>query len=329
MRKNTASASSGTAVRWQAGEDVLTSVLRSLRLQGSVFCRAILSAPWGLDLEPQEYAHFHVLEQGNAWLRLKREKRPQALREGDLVVIPHGGGHVLTDAPATRPVPLGSLVKPLGPGGLHQVVRFGGGGGTTRLICGAFRFGPSARHPLLAVLPPAILVRGSAGRPPSWLKPILDSLDSEARRNQPGAETVISRLTDVIFVQAVRAWIDTQPETEGGWLGALRDPQIGRSLVLIHRQPEQTWTVASLAAGVGMSRSPFSARFASLVGEGPLSYLRRWRLQLAGDLLVREPLTIAEVAMRVGYQSEAALSRAFRREWGVSPTAYRRRTAAA
>ena len=321
--------SSGAAVRWQAGDDVLTSVLRSMRLQGSVFCRAELSAPWGIALEPQDYAHFHVLEQGNAWLRLRGEERPQPVGEGDLVLIPHGGGHSLTDEPTTPPVPLGSLVKCLGPGGQYDVIHFGGGGGATRLICGAFRFGASARHPLLAALPPVILVRGSAGRPAARLEPILDFLGDEARRDQPGAEMVISRLNDVIFIQAVRAWMETRPRTESGWLGALRDPQIGQSLALLHLHPERPWTVAALAVEVGMSRSPFSARFARLVGEGPLSYLRRWRLQMAGDLLLREPLSVAEVATRVGYQSEAALSRAFRREWGVTPSAYRRRGAAA
>ncbi len=289
-------------VRWQAGDDVLTSVLVSLRLQGSVFCRAELSAPWGLDLEPQEYVHFHVMEQGSGWLRLKGVRQAQPLRQGDLAVIPHGGGHVLTDSLGTRAVRLGSLVKPIGPGGPQNVFRFGGGGATARLVCGAFRFGPSARHPLLAALPPVILIRGSAGQPASWLEPVLGFLGDEARREQPGTQTVISRLTDVIFVQAVRAWMQDQPG-DAGWLGALRDPQIGRSLAFMHRQPDREWTVAGLAADVGMSRSPFSARFARLVGEGPLSYLRKWRLRLAGDLLLRESLTVAEVAARVGYQS--------------------------
>jgi AraC-like DNA-binding protein len=318
-----------TAVRWQAGDDVLTAVLRSLRLQGSVFCRAELSAPWGIALEPQDYAHFHVMEQGSAWLRLRGEKDAQPLGEGDLALVPHGGGHALTDEPTTPAVPLGSLVKRPSPGGQYNVIHFGEGGGSTRLVCGAFRFGPSARHPLLAALPPVILVRGSAGRPAPWLDAILGFLGEEASRNQPGTETVISRLSDVIFVQAVRTWMETRPATEGGWLGALRDPQVGRSLMLLHGHPDRSWTVAALAAEVGMSRSPFSARFARLVGDGPLSYLRRWRLQLAGDLLVREPFTVAEIAERVGYQSEPALSRAFRREWGMSPTAYRRRGAAA
>src|SRR4030095_15368910 len=122
-----------TAVRWQARDDVLTSVLRSLRLQGSVFCRAELSAPWGLELEAQDYAHFHVMERGNAWLRLKGEKRPQPLLEGDLVLVPHGRGHVLTDAPGTRPVPLGSLVKRRGPGDQYNVIHFGGDGAEARL----------------------------------------------------------------------------------------------------------------------------------------------------------------------------------------------------
>ena len=121
--------------------------------------------------------------------------------------------------------------------------------------------------------------------------------------------------------------METQPETERGWLGAMRDPQIGQSLALMHGHPERAWSVATLAANVGMSRSPFSARFAALVGDGPLSYLRKWRLRLAGDLLAHEPLSVAQVAAQVGYESEAALSRAFRREWGVSPTTYRRREA--
>jgi AraC-like DNA-binding protein len=316
----------GARVRWQAGDDVLTGILRSLQLQGSVFCRAELSAPWGMALDSQDYAHFHVLEQGSAWLRLKGGKAPRPLGQGDLAVIPHGDGHALTDSPTTPTVPLGSLVKRPGPGAHYDVIHFGGGGVTTMLVCGAFRFGPSARHPLIAALPPTIVVRGSAGRPAAWLEPLLGFLSDEARSNEPGAEAVISRLTDVIFVHAVRAWMESQPRSHNGWLGALRDPQISRALALVHRHPERAWTVATLGAEVGMSRSPFSARFASLVGEGPLSYLRRWRLQLAGDLLVREPRTaVAEVAARVGYLSEAALSRAFRGEWGVSPTAYRHR----
>jgi AraC-like DNA-binding protein len=325
MRKSSEATAAKEAVRWQADHDVLATVLRSLRVQGSVFCRAAASAPWGLALEAQNFAHFHVMEKGNAWLRLKGQKNPEPLREGDLAVIPHGKGHALTDAPTTNPVPLSSLSKPGGPSGLHRILRFGGGGEAARLVCGAFRFGPSIRHPLLQVLPPAILVRGSAGRPAPWLEPILAFLGDEAGHDQPGAETVISRLTDVIFVQAVRTWMESQPQTDRGWLGALRDPQIGQALSLIHSDPRRAWSVSTLAARVAMSRSPFSARFAALVGEGPLSYLRRWRLQLASDLLAREPLTVAQVAAKVGYQSEASLSRAFHRELGVSPAAYRRR----
>lgn len=316
----------GARVLWQAGDDVLTVILRSLGLQGSVFCRAELSEPWGMTLDAQDYAHFHVLEQGSAWLRLKGEKAPRQLSQGDLAVIPHGDGHALTDSPSTPTVPLDSLVKRPGPGRHYDVIQFGGGGVSALLVCGAFRFGPSDRHPLIAALPQTIVVRGSAGRPAAWLEPLLGFLSDEARTNDPGAEAVISRLTDVIFVQAVRTWMESHPRSHSGWLGALRDPQIGRALALVHRHPERAWTVATLAAEVGMSRSPFAARFGSLVGEGPLSYLRRWRLQLAGDLLVREPFAaVAEVAARVGYLSEAALSRAFRREWGISPTAYRHR----
>ena len=179
------------AVRWQAGDDVLSSVLRSLRPRGHVFCRAELSAPWGLEFVAREFAHFHVVEEGSAWLRLKDQEAPRPVAQWDLVLIPPGGGHVLTDTPDTTPVPLGSLVKPREEGGHHELLRFGGGGHLTRLVCGSFRLGPPAGHPLLALMPPAVVVRGSAGKPPAWLAPVLDFLGDEARSNQPGAETVI------------------------------------------------------------------------------------------------------------------------------------------
>src|SRR5207253_4752553 len=205
-------------------------------------------------------------------------------------------------------------------------VRHGGGGAETALICGSFRFEGSRTHPLLSVLPPLIHIQGDGGassRTTEWLSTTLRFLAAEARHPRPGAETLISRLTDVVFVQALRAWIESQPEGVGGWLGALRDRQIAAALGQIHRQPERDWSVARLASTVGMSRSSFAARFTALVGEAPLAYLTRWRMHLAGELLRGRDLSVSEIAGRVGYESEAAFSKAFKREAGISPGAYR------
>jgi AraC-like DNA-binding protein len=167
---------------------------------------------------------------------------------------------------------------------------------------------------------------GSAGsRSGEWLDPLLKLLASEAREPRQGSATVMSRLTDVIFVEALRVWLDAQPSGEGGWLGALRDPQIGRALARAHSEPQRDWSVAALAAEVGMSRSPFAARFKELVGEPPLAYLTRWRMELVAGLMRSGKPTLSDMAERVGYDSEAAFSKAFKRHFGLSPRAYRRK----
>ncbi|HSG39546.1 MAG TPA: AraC family transcriptional regulator, partial [Thermoanaerobaculia bacterium] len=165
---------------------------------------------------------------------------------------------------------------------------------------------------------------GQTTRTTEWLGMTLRFLAAEARHPRPGAETLISRLTDVIFVQALRAWIESQPEGTGGWLGALRDRQTAAALGHIHREPERDWSVVSLASAVGMSRSSFASRFTALVGETPLAYLTRWRMHLASDLLRSRGLSVSQIAGRVGYESEAAFSKAFKREVGVPPGALRR-----
>jgi AraC-like DNA-binding protein len=313
------------------GTDVLTDVLASLRLRGRLFCRSELSAPWSLSLPAGEFAHFHVIERGGCWIRVAGDDRPKPLASGDLVVLPYGQGHTLSDNPEmeTPPMPIARLLAGTkGPGpGSSTLLRHGGGGAETALICGFFRFEGSRTHPLLSVLPPLLHIQGDGGETmwtTGWLGSTLRFLAAEARHPRPGTETLISRLTDVIFVQALRAWIEGQPEGVGGWLGALRDRQIAAALGEIHRQPERNWSVASLAAAAGMSRSSFAARFTALVGEAPLAYLTRWRMHLASEFLRGRDLSVSEIAGRVGYESEAAFSKAFKREVGVSPGAYRR-----
>lgn len=302
--------------------DVLTDVLKTLRLRGRVFCCSEMTAPWAMSLPASGYAHFHVIERGGAWLRMANEKHAQPLASGDLVIIPHGRGHVLSDQPDTKPVPLRQLIK--GRTDSCQLMQHGGGGAQTLMTCGSFQFEAAGQNPLLAVLPPLIHLHGNRGRSVEWLEATLRMLADEARQPRAGSETLIARLLDVIFVQAMRVWMETQPFEKGGWLGALRDPQIGTALSYIHREPQRAWSVQTLASEVAMSRSPFAAKFTTLVGEPPLSYLTRWRMQIAADLLLHEGCTVSQVAERVGYEAEAAFSKAYKRFYGHSPLAHRR-----
>jgi AraC-like DNA-binding protein len=182
---------------------------------------------------------------------------------------------------------------------------------------------PVARN-LVGILPPLLYIQGSDEPRASWMQSVFKLMAVEARAFRPGGEAVITRLADVLVIQAIRAWIETAPAARTGWLGALQDPQVGRALALIHRDPARAWTLASLAHELAMSRSAFAARFSQLVDEPAMQYLTRWRMQLAQHALQTEAATVAELAGRLGYQSEAAFARAFKRMTGVPPGAVRR-----
>jgi AraC-like DNA-binding protein len=303
--------------------DVLTDVLQTLRVSAACHGRLELTAPWGLSVTASEDAKFHVVLHGNCWLDVEGFDHAIPLSSGDLVALPHGHPHALRDDPRTPTQP---LLKALGRGLCQgdSVVATGGGGTKTSLISGFFRFEDRRQNPLLAALPPVISLLGDNGRSVPWLEPTLKFIACEAASRRPGAETVISRLADVLFIQIVRGHLASLPADTPGWLGALLEPQIGAALSLLHSQPEQAWTVASLASAVGMSRSAFAARFARLVGEPPLSYLTRWRMKKAARMLREGRSTLAAIATSVGYESEAAFSKAFKRAIGSSPGAYRR-----
>ena len=208
----------------------------------------------------------------------------------------------------------------------YAVLRHGGGGERVDLICGAVRLAHPAARNLLEVLPEVIHVDPSTNRRAlEWLPSILGMIAAETAEPRPGGEAVVTRLCDILVISAIRSWLDTDPAARTGWVGALQDPQIGQAVALIHREPERDWTVADLAATVAMSRSAFSARFSELVGEGPMQYVTKWRMHVATDLLREEQLTVARVAERLGYASEAAFSRAYKRVTGLAPGAVRRR----
>ncbi len=305
-----------------ARSDVLAGVLDTLRLRGRIFCRSELSAPWGMRLRPSPFAHFHVIERGGAWLRLSN-RTPIALGPGDLVLVPRGAGHELVDAPDSRALSLQAMKGDRTEGGGHTVIRSAGQGPVTEFFCGSFQFETSDGHPLLALLPEVVHVRSTDERA-AWLQLTQRALQLETRERRPGAETVVSRLLDVMFIEALRVWIAGLGEAEGGWLGALRDPQVGAALAAIHSRPGEPWTIESLAREAGQSRSVFAERFTRLVGEPPLTYLTGWRMTQAAAHLRDRGLALGEVAERVGYESEASFSKAFKRRRGLSPGAFRR-----
>src|SRR5262249_15636138 len=200
---------------------------------------------------------------------------------------------------------------------LRAVIRHGGGGAGAELICGSFVLRGPGADSFLNVLPRSIRVRQRVRHANAWLDATIRYLSEEAAHPDIGGETIVGRLIDVMFVEAVRTWLKDQPEGAAGWIGALRDPAIGTALALMHAAPEKSWTLQSLAVEIGMSRSPFAARFKTLVGKSPMNYLKERRMLVAANLLRTDALSLSAVAERVGYESVASFSRAFTQRFGV------------
>jgi AraC-like DNA-binding protein len=302
--------------------DPLGETLHLLRMAGVFYCRSEFTEPWGLELPPFEACMmFHVVTSGQCWLEVDGAA-PRLLRPGDLALVPHGEGHRLASAEGVAAARLFDLPREL-VSDRYEVLRHGGGGAPTTVICGLVRFDHPAAQPLVRLLPRFIGVDAWSSPEAEWMQSTLRFIAAEARAMRPGGDTVITRLADILVIQAIRAWITSDPCARSGWLGAARDPQIGRAIALVHRDPGQTWTVASLAGAVGMSRSAFSARFTELAGEPAMHYVARARMHAAALSLKEERTTLAELAGRLGYESEAAFSRAFKRIVGVAPGAAR------
>lgn len=303
--------------------DPLGEALHLLRMNGAFYGRSELSEPWGLTLPPlPRYLWFHVVSSGSFWLETDGAE-PRLVRRGDVALVPHGKGHTLRSEPGA-PVPDILDIEREPVSDRYEVIRHGGGGATTTLMCGAVRFDHPAARSLVEALPETIYVEASASPRVDSIQGVLALLGLEAEQMRAGGEAVLVRLADIAVILAIRAWIETDPAARAGWLGALRDPQIGGAISSVHRDPARTWTVASLAAEVAMSRSAFAARFTELVDEPAMQYVTRWRMQVAHTALEEEGATIAELARRLGYHSEAAFARAFKRVVGISPGAVKR-----
>ncbi len=307
---------------WEMPFDPVAEVLQDFRLSNSFYCRSELRAPWGLELSGQCATAFHFVAEGGCYLRRGPE---EALRldGGDLVLLPHGRGHILSDAPDGAAVCVETLPHEM-IGQNAALLRHGGGGEATVLICGSVYFEEPGLHPLVDLMPDVLHLPGAGGAQDDMLRVMVAAMGAEALSPRPGGTTLMTRLADVLVVQAVRWWLDHCAEGRSGWLTALRDPQVGKALALIHRRPEEGWTVGSLAKAVHLSRSVFSERFTELVGKPPMQYLTRWRMHLAGRWLREDKLRLGEIAARLGYESEPSFSRAFKRHMGAPPGAVRR-----
>jgi len=303
--------------------DPLGEALHFLRMNGMFYCRSEFTAPWGLALPPMPSClMFHVVTSGRCWLELDGEP-PQALQPGDFALVAHGAGHRLVHEPGADCAGLFDLPR-AEVGERYEVLRHGGDGKPTQLICGAVRFEQPAARQLVALLPRSIVIEAAQLPQRQWMQDTLRFMADEAGQLRPGGETIVTRLADILVIQAIRAWIERDPAAQGGWLGALRDRQIGRALTLVHADPARDWSLATLASAAAMSRSAFAARFSALVGMPAMQYVTRLRMHTAMAELREHGRSVGALAERLGYDSEAAFSRAFKRHTGLSPGAVRR-----
>lgn len=302
--------------------DPLGASLHLLRLEGTLYCRGELTAPWSIAIPHLEgLLTFLVVTMGRCWLVLDSEV-PLRMEQGSLALIPHGTPHRICSEPDLTGVPLFDIpVDKVSD--RFEVMRHGGGGEMTRTMYGVVRFDHVAARHLISHLPQVVRIDSWEDDAGAWLQSTLRFIAREAASLRPGGETVITRLADVVVIQAIRAWLDAAPEADQGWLAALRDPQIGRALAMIHKDPGANWSLEGLARAVGMSRSSFSARFTMMVHSAPMAYLTDWRLNVARARIAETRDPQATIALDLGYQSEAAFCRAFKRQFSVSPGSLR------
>jgi len=315
--------------------DVLSDVLRSVRLTGAVYFDFDLSSPWVAEAPPsreiaatvmpgaQRVIEYHLIARGSCWGHVAGEM-PIHLKEGDLIVFPQGDPHVLSSAPGMRASPdMSVFVRPTTP--LPLVYERGGGGpDRTRIVCCFLGCDERPFNPLLTALPRTIHLSGASNESASgWLAMLLNIAVRESGTARAGRDNILARMSELMFVEAVRRYIETLPPAETGWLAGLRDPLVGQALAALHGQSARAWTVESLARAVGVSRSLLADRFTEMVGQPPMQYLALWRMQLASRLLLAGA-SVSGVAMAVGYESEAAFSRAFKKLIGVPPATWRR-----
>jgi AraC-like DNA-binding protein/mannose-6-phosphate isomerase-like protein (cupin superfamily) len=302
--------------------DPLGEALHFLHMDGVFYSRSELTAPWGMDLPTMpDCLMFHVITSGRCLLEVDGVE-PRWLQPGDFALVPHGDGHQLLSESGVEATDLFAIPR-VQMSERYEFMRHGNGGAPTNLICGAVRFDDPAAHHLTKLLPRLIFIEAWQSPHMEWIQSTLRLMASEAKELKPGGETIITRLADILIIQAIRSWMVEDPTAKTGWLGALQDEQIGRAILLIQRDPARAWTVASLATEVSMSRSAFAARFMELVGQSPMQYVIQWKMTTALNWIKAGKIKLSELHSQLGYQSQAAFSRAFKRFFGFPPGAAR------
>lgn len=318
--------------------DVLSQVLQAVELSGAVFLSAEFTAPWcvlsqldsnicGSYLPRSErVVSYHLIAEGRCLASLSSAGGPVlSLDAGDLLVVPQGDAHLLGSDLSLTPAPSAPLLAQHVASNPGEILRLqhGAGGAATRMVCGFLTCDGILGNPLLQSLPRLFKVSVGSGAESGWLAPALAFATAEAAGTRPGGAAVLGKLSELLFVHALRRCLDSLPDRETGWLAALRDRYIGPAMLLLHADPATPWTVDSLAGEVGLSRSAFAQRFTSLLGQPPMKYLAGWRLRVAARELRSGSSSLAALAGKVGYESEAAFSRAFKREFGMPPASWR------
>lgn len=307
--------------------DLISDILLRLAMQGTLYFRTSFTSPWGVDVPRHPHvARFHFAHQGGCLIRVDGVASPVTLRQGDLVIVPHGAAHRLYCDPSNEAgaLPLDRVLELSGFTGKGTLV-YGGGqaDSETQLICGHFAFDPMGWHPLIDRLPPFLHIVNYGETAGQWLEHTLRLIGDEAGRGGLGGDLIAQKMSEIIFAQVLRAYL-TGKGAELPGLAGLADLQIRRALEAVHAAPETDWTVAAMARVAGLSRTGFSQRFTATMAMTPMAYVTRWRMQIARDDLKNPHLSLPDVAETVGYGSDAAFARVFKKEFGISPAAYRR-----
>lgn len=316
--------------------DPITDIFRTMHVTAFGQHRLEATAPWGLIQDGQteekippsgkkipatDLAHFAMLSRGNCWLSMEGISEPIPLTGGDCILLARGTSFVLRDSLRTRPK---KTFREIASRDNSNVAHYGGGGAPTTIVCGSLSFDRASLKPITQLLPSFILIKAEQARALA-LHNTMQALASEMAEQVPGSEVVATRLAEVLFIQVLRAHIASGPECNKGWLRAIFDPQMGSALCAIHARVNTRWTVESLAGAAGMSRSAFAARFKELLGQTPLEYVTEWRMQKAMRLLEHRDKKLIDIARSVGYESDAAFSKAFKRVVGANPGEYVKR----
>ena len=314
--------------------DVLSEVLKLVTLKGAVFFNAEFSDPWCVRspasrLIAERFGPgqrhviiYHLLTEGVAWAEVEPGRRV-ALGPGDIVIFPHGDPHLMGNGRPVTPVDNAQQLDRILSEGL-SVTRIGGGGALTRFVCGYMVCEPQLSRVVLSGLPPMLRIPIRNDAAGVWLENSIRFSVANASSSNAGSEAVLAKLSEVLFIEALRRYVGRLSDAETGWLAGSRDPHVGRALGLLHARPAQSWTIGSLAQSVGVSRAVLAERFHYFLGEPPITYLTRWRLQLAARLLSTTSRSVVDVATEVGYYSQAAFNRAFKRAYALPPARYRK-----